>query len=277
MLRKIGVYNDLSEDLVKPTLLKPGQTAVYKVDGIVPNPYNPGHFIIPFAKNVPPTDIIWDEGKQQYVEIAAVRSMANDKYDFYEIFFFANSAGHLVLTGGSAEHQTIHTYLTLCNYNGSNPNRDTNKPILFWLVDEEKKSEQDRKIRNKKREALNIAHDLDMEEVRNYTASLGKDDTRPVEVLRNELEEYADKDPEAFIEMIRNQQSVQKAVLNRAIAKGVIRFEAEQSRFVWANGEVIATVARTTGGDNVEDLLAFCVSSAKGEKVYQTIASKSKK
>jgi hypothetical protein len=36
-------------------------------------------------------------------------------------------------------------------------------------------------------------------------------------------------------------------------------------------------VARTTGGDNVEELLGYCVSNAKGEKVFQTIQQKSKK
>jgi len=54
-------------------------------------------------------------------------------------------------------------------------------------------------------------------------------------------------------------------------------FNEEQSRFEWPNKEAILTVARSTGSDAVDELISFCVSSAKGEKVYQTIQSKAKK
>ena len=87
----------------------------------------------------------------------------------------------------------------------------------------------------------------------------------------------ADNDPEGFLDLINNKQAVMKATINRALNKGVINFDAEQSRFTWPNGEVILVVSRTTAGDNIEELLGYCVGSAKGEKVYQTIQSKSKK
>jgi len=113
--------------------------------------------------------------------------------------------------------------------------------------------------------------------VKNYSAALGKDDTKPVGVLRNELEELADTDPAAFLDLIGNKQAVMKATINRAVTKGVIVFNEEQSRFEWPNKEAILTVARSTGSDAVDELISFCVSSAKGEKVYQTIQSKAKK
>lgn len=276
-MKKTKFYNNVSESLLKPTKLKPGQQVVYKVEGITPDPMNPGKWAIPAAKNVPPIDQIWDEEKQEYVDIAAVRSFdAEGNHTFHEIWFFGNQVGLLILRGGSAIDQEIHSYLSLCNYNGSNPNRDTTKEVYFTLVDETAKSENERKVRNLKREALNVSADLTAEDVRNYIAALGQDDTKPLEVLRNDLETLADNDPKSFLELVSNKQAVMKATLNRALKKNVIKFEEEQSRFTWANGEVITTVARTTGSDAIEDLVAFCVSSTKGEKVYQTIQTKSK-
>lgn len=276
-MKKTKFYNNVSESLLKPTKLKPGQQVVYKVEGITPDPMNPGKWAIPAAKNVPPIDQIWDEEKQEYVDIAAVRSFdAEGNHTFHEIWFFGNQVGLLILRGGSAIDQEIHSYLSLCNYNGSNPNRDTTKEVYFTLVDETAKSESERKVRNLKREALNVSADLTAEDVRNYIAALGQDDTKPLEVLRNDLETLADSDPKSFLELVSNKQAVMKATLNRALKKNVIKFEEEQSRFTWANGEVITTVARTTGSDAIEDLVAFCVSSTKGEKVYQTIQTKSK-
>jgi ribosomal protein L20 len=277
-MKKTKLFNDVSPELIAKSKLKPGEQVVYRVTGIQPNPFDPNKWAIPAAKNVPPTDQIWDPIKQDYIDIAAVRSVSPDgNHTFHDIYFFGNLGGHMILVGGRAADQEIHSYLTICNYNGSNPNRDPSKEIYFELVDEAAKSEKERKTRNIKREALNAAADLSAEEVRTYIAALGQDDTAKVEVLRNRLEEMADHDPESFMDLINNKQAVMKATINRALNKGIINFDSEQSKFTWPNGEVILVVSRTTGGDNVEELLGYCASNAKGEKVYQTIQSKSKK
>jgi hypothetical protein len=277
-MKKTKLFNNLSPELIAKTKLKPGEQVVYRVSGITPHPMDPTKWAIPSAKNVPPMDQIWDSAKEEYVDIAAVRAVdAEGNHTFHDLYFYGNQGGHMVLYGGRAVDQEIHSYLSLCNYNGSNPNRDASKEIVFELVDEAVKSEKESKKRNLKREALNAAADLSPEDVRNYVAALGQDDTRKIEILRNSLEEMADNDPASFLDLINNKQAVMKATINRAITKGVINFDAEQSKFSWPNGEAILTTARTTGGDAVDELLSYCVSSAKGEKVYQTIQSKAKK
>jgi len=277
-MKKTSLYNDLSPELVKATMLKPGQQVVYRLHNIQKSSLDPSRLAIPAAMNVPPVDTIWDEKKQEYVPIAAVKSVdAKGEHSFHDIFFYGSMAGHIILTGGRALDQEIHTYMALCNFNATNPNRDTTKEAIFEMVDEEAKAEKESRTRNVRREALNAAADLSPEEVKDYAAALGKDDTKPVSVLRNELEEMADKTPEDFMKLINNKQAMMKAAINRAIKKGAIVFNQEQSRFEWPNQEAILTVARATGSDAVDELVSFCVSSAKGEKVYQTISSKAKK
>lgn len=277
-MKKTELYNQLPQKLVKSTMLKPGEQVTYRLHNMQKNPFDPQKLAIPSAKNVPPIDTIWDEETQTYVDIAAVRTVApTGDHTFHEIFFYANQAGHMILVGGRALDQEIHSYLSLCNYNASNPNRDATKESIFERVDEEAKAEKESRTRNIRREALNAAADMSPEEVKDFAASLGKDDTKPVAVLRNELEEMADKTPDDFMKLINNKQAVMKAAINRAIKKGAIVFNQEQSRFEWPNQEAILTVARATGSDAVDELVSFCVSSAKGEKVYQTISSKAKK
>lgn len=259
-------------------MLKPNEQVMFRVSGIQQNPMDPTKWSIPAAKNVPPIDQIWDEEKQEFIDIAAVKNFNSEgDHTFHEIYFYGNQGGHLILRGGRAIDQELYSYLTLSNYNGSNPNRDESKEIYFTLVDEKSKSEQEIKVRNLKREALNISSDLSADDVKNYIAAMGQDDNRPITVLRNDLETLADNDPKSFLELVNNKQAVMKATLNRAIKKGIIVFDEEQSKFSWPNGEVITVTARTTGGDAVEDLLAYCVGNAKGEKVFQTIQTKSKK
>jgi len=277
-MKKTKLFNNLSPELIESTKLKKGEKVVYRIHNIQRNPMDPTKWALPSVRSVPPVDQIYDEKKQEFVDIAAVRSVnADGDHSFHELYFYGSQGGMLVLSGGVAAHQEMHSYLALCNYNASNPNRDTTKEPLFELVDESVRSEKERKNRNLKREALNAAYDLSADDVKNYIAALGQDDTRPMEVMRNELETLADTDPKGFLDLINNKQASMKAVINRALTKGVLIFDHESSRYTWPNGEAILTVARTTGSEPVEELVSFCVSGAKGEKVFQIIQSKAKK
>jgi len=276
-MKKTELYNQLSDKLVKSTMLKPGKSVTYRLTNIQKSSLDPTRLAIPAAKNVPATDTIFDEEKGEYVDIAAVRAVdGQGNHTFHEIFFYSNMAGHMILQGGRAVDQEIHSYLSLCDYNASKPNRDTSKEAIFELVDEEAKAEKESRTRNIRREALNAAADMSAEDVKTYAAAMGKDDTKAVSVLRNELEEMADTNPQDFLNLINNKQAVVTATVNRAIKKGVILFNQEQSRFEWPNKEVILVVART-GSDAIDEFVSFCTSSVKGEKVFQTIQSKTKK
>jgi hypothetical protein len=277
-MKKTDLYNDIPKEIIDKTKIRPGQVVSYRLVGLQPNPMDPSRIAYPSVRSVPSTDQIYEPDSDSYIDIAAVKSVDPDgTHNFHRIYFYGNAGGVVTLYGGRALDQELHSYMSLCNYNASNPNRDQSKPAIFEMIDESKRSESERLSRNVKREALNIAADLSAEEVRDYVAAMGLDDTGKLEVLRNKLEELADKAPKQFMELIGNKQAVMKATINRAIAKGVIVFNAEQSRFAWPNGEVILTVSRTTGGDHIEELIGYCVSNAKGEKVFSTISSKAKK
>ena len=274
-MRKTKLYNNLSDKLIQKTKLKKGETVTYRLYGITKAPMDPSRLAIPMYKNVPPIDQIWDEDKQEYVDIAAVKSVdAEGNHTFHEILFSKAQAGHLTLVGGRGSDQEIHSYLSICNYNTTNPERDNTKEAIFELVDEEAKAERESKVRNLKREALNAAADLSPEDVKNYSAALGEDDTKKVSILRSKLEQMADEDPQGFLDLLSNKNAVVKATINRAKSKGVVIFNEEQSRWEWPNKEAILTVSR--GSSAVDELVTFCITSTKGEKVYDTIQSKSK-
>lgn len=275
---KTQYYNNLPPEVIKKFKLKPGQVVRYRLHNMRPAPMDPSRLAIPAILDIPLTDTIRIPGTDDFTDIAAIRSVSTKgKIQYHEIRFTAKELGYITLSGDNAAHQAIHTYLQLCNYNGSNPDRDPSKEIIFEFVDEEAKAEADQKVRNLKRQALNAAADMNEEEIRNFVAARGFDDTRPVKILRNEVEAFADQDPSGFLDILKNTQATSKAILNRAIKKGVIVFNKTQSRFEWPTGEVILVVARTTGQEPIEELAAFCEANVKGEKVFQTIQSKAKK
>lgn len=272
-MKKAPNFNQLPEEVVKKTFLKPGEKVLWRTTKGGPNPLNPQEWLIPAAVQVPPIDNIYLPETGEYIQIAAIERVdPTGNHKFYDLWFEKAQAGQIYITGGRAIDQEIHTYLSLCNYNGSNPNRDTSKDIIFEIVDEERAAKEGSKKRNLKRDALNIAADLQASELKDYAAALGRDDTRPTAVLRAEMEELADMNAQAFMDLVNNKSVVVKATLNRAISQGRIIFDPVQSRYAWDNGEPIVTVAKTSVA--IDELVAHCVSSAKGEKILELLKSK---
>lgn len=70
-------------------------------------------------------------------EIAHVTSPGSRTADpkFGAIFFEPSSKGQITLKGSVPREVQLYQYLTLCNFNGSNPNRVENMPVLFRRID----------------------------------------------------------------------------------------------------------------------------------------------
>jgi len=282
-MKKVKHFNELSPELLEKTKLKPGQIVHYKVH--VTGTGNksttrlaPGLLAIPVAKNVPPTDQIWDDNLKAFVTIGAIRNVkSNGNPAFYDLTFRRATGGRMTYRGGRVADQEIHSYMMLCDYNGSKPDRDPSKPILFTFIDEEKVAEAKIEARNSRRVALNTAADLSEDDVRMYVAARGGDEKRPLKTLRNELEDFADAKPDKFMAFINSASTSTNAVVNRAIRAQKIKFNSEQSRFEWTDsGEAILTVARS-GADAVEELSLWLRTDIKGEKVFQLLNTSDKK
>lgn len=267
------LYNRVPANLLEKTKLKKGEKAVYKLANLQKDPMNPERWAVPVSVRVKPTDDIYDSETNEYYSIAAVKSVsAQDEHSFYDIFFTKGNAGILELEGGRATDQEIHSFLFLSDYRANKEGRDATKEALYVLVDEKKKADEDRRVRNQMRDAMNAAAEMKPQEVRDFTAVLGRDDKRDLSILRDEVESYAQNHPKEFLETYNNKQNPMKATLKRALDKGVILFSSEENKFTFPDGEVICVVARATDNKHLDGLIAHCVSGKKGEAIYQRIA-----
>lgn len=282
-MKLVQHYNKISPELLASTKLQPGQTVKYrvKVSGMngkrTSTPLAPNLPAIPVSKNIPPADQIWDDNIKQFVTIGAIRNVkSTGNPAFYDITFRRASGGIITLRAGRVADQEIHSYMMLTDFNGSKPDRDPSKPILFTFIDEEKQAEVRTEARKNRRVALNTAADLSEEDVRTYTAARGLDEKRTMKILRAELEDFADVDPDGFMRFINSADTTVVAVINRAIKNNKIKFNSEQSRFEWPTGETVLAVARS-GNDAIEELATWLRSNERGERVFQQLNTSSKK
>lgn len=273
-MKKFENVNAVSPALLASTKLKKDETKIFVLSSITEHPWTK-ELIIPSAVNIPPIDQIFDEEKNDWVEIAAINRVDKQgNHSYHEITFWGNAAGRMIFVGGRGADQEIYSYLKLSNYNGSNPNRDNSKPVYFNEVDEAKKAEVEEKRRDLKREALNAASDLSAQDVRDYLASIGIDDRQDLKILRNKLGEMADRNPQEFMDLLQNKVAVIKASVHRAIRDGHILFDPASSKYSWPHGEEILRVPRAE--DAVDELAGYLATNPKGEKILQTLRSKKK-
>ncbi len=280
-MKKTDVFNNLPEDVLKRYRLQRGEKAIYRLLNIKPDPDNPGRFLIPTQVNVPPQGRVAvkiNDKDVEYYDIAAIQNvLPNKKVRMYDILFTKQNAGTLEIDGGTTLADQVYAYMELSDYNESNELRDKNVNPIYYRVDHAKDAEKRRHRRNKKLEALQVARSFKDEEALEFADANGIDTNRKLDQVRDDIEDYADKNPEEFMEKASNRQNAMKAKIKRALSKGVIEFDKADSKFVWGKSkEVICTVARTSGSDHIQGITDFLVTAKNGQAILDEISKLTK-
>jgi len=266
---KTKEYNNVGET---PTI-KRGEVKVFQWLNVKDDPQNKGMKIMPSIAFVPTVDRVFDPSKDDYVDIANISNLGvGGKPVIKPITFSKATEGKLLLRGDKTGDKEIFEYLMMSNFNASNPNRDKTIRPLFELVEPNKKAKESRDARGLRREAMNVAAELSAAEVREFIASLNKDEKRDISILRDELEIMAEKDPKQFIALSKDKNKSIQANVKKAIDKKIIAFNKETSSYLWVStGETIVQVPRSSKASYLQGFVNFVLSNKNGESVYQEI------
>lgn len=256
-----------------PPTLKRDEVKVFQYLDIRPDPQNKGSYIMPSMAMMPKIDRVYDPKKDDYVDIANIKSLGvGGKPVIEPIAFSRQTQGKLLLRGNKTGDKEVYQYLMLSNYNKSNPNRDTSLKPLYELVEPARTAKESRSERSLRRDAMNVAAELSAAEVREFISSLNKDAGRDISILRDELETMAEKDPKQFIALSKDKNKSIQANVKRAIDKKIIKFDKASSSFKWATtDEVIVQVPRSSKSSYLQGFTNFVLSNKNGESVYEEI------
>lgn len=118
---------------------------------------------------------------------------------------------------------------------------------LFQRIDELAMAKANRSNRASRLAAQNVAADFSDQEVRDFISAIGRDENRPIDVLREEVEELAEKQPLLFTDEFTKGFKF-RAVLKRALDKQIIvHHPVEDKISMTATGETVAVLTRTEG------------------------------
>lgn len=229
---KAELYNNYSKELIKK--IPRGSTVMYKLSDIQPDPDNEGRFLIPAYRNVPSTDEIYDPVSDDYVQIAYITNVkADGEAVLGEINFTRMGGGCIVLNGNNPTHQKIYQYLELSNSNLSNKNRVTSKSGFFKKADEKADAISERKERKMILEAMQKASNLNTDDVKFVASSLGMKLNKSEDELRNDVEEFAEFNPEDFLNITLQQTNRTESLVREAVDLRIITHNQKSAKFVW--------------------------------------------
>ena len=229
---KASEYNQYSPSMVKK--LKHDERATYRILNVRHDPDNYGRYLMPAAYSIPPTDIVFDKEKGDFVTIAAIERQDNEGNPiFLSIVFTAANMGYIFLNGSNPVHQKIYQYLEICNYNDSNKNRnkDGEDPV-FFRVDSKKDAMEERQMRKTIVKAVNSALELDDVKAKSVAMAVGID-AESIEEIRNLLEDFAEMNPEEFLEILDRATLENETKLKEAVKKGIIKNNLNAQVFEW--------------------------------------------
>ena len=159
-------------------------------------------------------------------------------------------------------------FLMLSNLNGSNPTRDKNRNIRYFMVDPgeglQKVMDDDELLI----EAQQFCYKGDWDEVAAYAMVLGIPLDRDTREIRYSLKMRATADPKRFLDGMKSPKMKRKYFVMEALNAGIIVRNYTTNSVNWKNGNAITQ--SPIGKDLIDDFVDATFTPA-GETVYKTM------
>ena len=261
---KASEFNQLSPSYARK--LKTGERAVYRVLNIKEDPDNYGKYIIPAAVQIPSTDVIYDNHKEDYITIGCIERVKSDGDPVLApIVFTGQNMGYIFLNGNNALHQKMYQFLEICNFNASNPERNQEIDAIFVRIDAKADAKNERNVRRQIIDAVNLALSLDDEKAKEIANALGIE-AASIEEIRNKLEDYASDEPQEFTKVAERASLGTESLLREAVKQGFIRNNINASMFEWAEtGKEIFKYKKVANKNYFKELAEYLEASNPNE------------
>lgn len=266
---KAKLYNKIPQSLIKK--IPKGKTVVFRLSNIKEDYDNPGQFLIPLNKNLPPTDEIYNPESDEFLPIAYITGVsANGEAKFGQILFQKVNGGCVMLNSNNPDHQKMYQYMSLSNYNNSNPNRSESFHAWFELVDNKQEAQQSRAERKIILKALRAADELEFAQVKSIASSLGHRLDKSEEELRDLVEDFAEYEPETFLNLVEQQTNEIEADIREAIDLQILKHSKSSAKFVWVDTkEEVFTYKKKIGVKPYTEFADYLLTENK--EVYDAI------
>ena len=272
-------YNNLPENILSRIPKLTGQMVKFEVRGKYWDKAN-NRWRYPHMTAVPKTDRIVDPETNDVYTIANVHNISSTGEPIMPMIFFDHS-GHIIIRPDengrySSSDILMYQYLMLCNYNETNPHRDSNTKVWFKQINDDAVALEKVGEKSQGADAIKMVASLTDEEVPLLAAQIGVGEVGDLtQVLRLKLIEYAEKNPakaQAGHEVISNLGSFVSDI-EKAIEGKIISLDRRSNAFKWTETKMefySATKNALPGAANAQ-LARWFKTTQEGAAMYATL------
>ena len=272
-------YNDLPAKILSRIPKLTGQMVKFEVRGKYWDKAN-NTWRYPHKTSIPKTDRIVDPETNEVYTIANVHNISSAGDPIMPMIFFDHS-GHIIIRPDengrySSSDILTYQYLMLCNYNGSNPHRDSNTKVWFKQINDDAVALEKVEEKSQGADAIKMVASLTDEEVPLLAAQVGVGEVGDLtQVLRLKLIEFAEKSPakaQAGHEVISNLGNFVTDI-EKAIEGKIISLDKRSNSFKWTETKMefyTATKGALPGAANAQ-LARWFKTTQEGAAMYATL------
>lgn len=291
LLEQVAHFNDLSPKLREELTTKIksfGKTVRYKFNIGKRNPdpsKHNGEFVYPRIYTLDPTvfsitDPYEDRpNKQKLKQIALVDGVDEQgrPNKYRKIRVEERYVGIYTLhLEENPEHFYYAMLLELHPKHSGGKFSDKNKQQIFSRIDEKAAATKEREDRRAKKQALDAAYKMSEEEVKEFADAMQWDSSDEPDLLRNKIEELAEKSPELFNDLVKSKKMKYQAAIKRAIDKQLWIHNPAEGRLSWAStGQPIVMLGISQDGKSDIERFGewFMTAGSNADKAYSKLLS----
>lgn len=291
-LTQVAHFNDFSDGLRKKLeerISSFGKMVRYKFDLAKPNPdpqkYN-GDIIYPGSYTLDPTIFqITDNdenrtGKSKTKTVALIASINQEgkPEKFIKIRVLDKQRGDLILFVGDntkPEDKELAMYLEMHpkNKNGMFP--DPSKHQVFQRIEETVNAAEERKVRSERKKAMDAAENMTYEELKEFANAMLWDSTEEEIILRNKVEELAEKEPDYFNDIVASKKTKYLSLIKKAMDARAIQYDPVDGKLSYAStGQPIVILGADAGSEGWGRYAEwFMTAGKKADDVYKKLTA----
>jgi len=278
-------YNHLSDQLRKELndkADKAGRYVRYKFDIARKNPDGEqrtgGEFLYPLLYTLTPAtyNIVdpYDKKQKKIALVLALKEFGADFDHFGRVTIRSATQGKLILDMTKPEDRDIFGFLEMHPKMTGGRFQDKEGPGIVSLIDEVKTADDSLKRRNLRIDAMYVAANMQLREIKDFAAAMGWDEHEEPVLLRDKITELAEMDPEFFRSFIDNKSIEYRATIQRSLDNDLIQFLPVESKFIWStNRQTIAVLDRVEGHNVLERMTDWIMTSKNGMEVFTKLKS----
>ena len=226
----------------------------------------------PVSHRIPSMDEIYDEetGRNRMIRYAIgeqsiyVDEQTSDNPVLGDIIF---NNGTLVV---QYQQVTLREFLEASNWNKSNPDRMTNKKVIYDLLDGEVDAQKSIENLEVEFHAMELLMSMDAQKMVGYARALGVNVDRSMYEIKHDMMVMAKSQPQLFLDEISNPKTERKQIILDAEDERVVVVNTAKRQIFWGFGakEVITTVPI---GIDPRDHFVDYTFGDEGQEVFKKI------